>query len=242
MPVWTAWSSRWTARWPEPSWPSATCSATRPSPPMRRAPRRGSPARGCPSRSCRRSSPPCGARAPGADQRALAVVVADDDAAMALAESAAAFLPPDTAAFLPSRGVGWGSGLDPAPHLVGERHRGLHALARGGLVAVSADALIERIEPAARRPAPVALRLGRGAAVRRPRPLARRRRLRALRGGRGARPVLGARRPGRRVPDDRPRAGAGGVLRRPGRAALGLLGVHPALAARPLRRPDPPGR
>ena len=87
-------------------------------------------------------------------------VVADDDAARALAESAAAFLPPDTAPFLPSRGVGWGSGLDPAPHLVGERHRGLHALARGGLVAVSADALIERIEPSGRRPAPVELRLG----------------------------------------------------------------------------------
>jgi transcription-repair coupling factor (superfamily II helicase) len=96
----------------------------------------------------------------GGERRALAVVVADDDAAMALAESAAAFLPPDTAAFLPSRGVAWGSGLDPAPHLVGERHRGLHALACGGLVAVSADALIERIEPPARRPAPVALRLG----------------------------------------------------------------------------------
>ena len=96
----------------------------------------------------------------GAEPRALAVVVADDDAARALAESAAAFLPADTAAFLPSRGVGWGSGLDPAPHLVGERHRALHALARGGLVAVSADALVERIEPPDRRPAPVRLRLG----------------------------------------------------------------------------------
>ncbi len=95
-----------------------------------------------------------------AEPRALAVVVADDDAARALAESAAAFLPPDTAAFLPSRGVGWGSGLEAAPHLVGERHRGLHALAAGGLVAVSADALIERVEPPGRRPAPVALELG----------------------------------------------------------------------------------
>jgi transcription-repair coupling factor (superfamily II helicase) len=96
----------------------------------------------------------------GATPRALAVLVADDDAARSLAESAAAFLPPDTAAFLPSRGVGWGSGLDPAPHLVGERHRGLHTLAQGGFVAVSADALIERVEPPGRRPAPVALRLG----------------------------------------------------------------------------------
>jgi transcription-repair coupling factor (superfamily II helicase) len=96
----------------------------------------------------------------GLDPRALAVVCDDDDAARALAESAAAFLPPDTAAFLPSRGVGWGSGLDPAPHLVGERHRALDALARGGLVAVSADALIERVDPPGRRPAPVELRLG----------------------------------------------------------------------------------
>ena len=96
----------------------------------------------------------------GAEPRALAVVCADDDDARSLAESAAAFLPPDTAAFLPSRGVGWGSGLDPAPHLVGERHRALHALARGGLVAVSADALIERVDPPDRRPAPVELRLG----------------------------------------------------------------------------------
>jgi transcription-repair coupling factor (superfamily II helicase) len=95
----------------------------------------------------------------GLDPRALAVVCADDEAARALAESAAAFLPPDTAAFLPSRGVGWGSGLDPAPHLVGERHRALDALARGGLVAVSADALIERVDPPGRRPAPVELRL-----------------------------------------------------------------------------------
>ncbi len=96
----------------------------------------------------------------GAEPRALAVVCADDDDARSLAESAAAFLPPDTAAFLPSRGVGWGSGLDPAPHLVGERHRALHTLARGGLVAVSADALIERVDPPDRRPAPVELRLG----------------------------------------------------------------------------------
>ena len=96
----------------------------------------------------------------GVGPRALAVVCEDDDAARALAESAAAFLPPDTAAFLPSRGAGWGSGLDPAPHLVGERHRALDALARGGLVAVSADALIERVDPPDRRPAPVELRLG----------------------------------------------------------------------------------
>ena len=160
MPVWTAWSSRWTARWPGPSWPSPTCSATRTF-----AAYAARTAAGI--TRARVSEPILPALVAalwrsreGAEPRALAVVVADDDAARALAESAAVFLPPETAAFLPSRGVGWGSGLDPAPHLVGERHRGLHALARGGLVAVSADALIERIEPPGRRPAPVGLRLG----------------------------------------------------------------------------------
>lgn len=49
----------------------------------------------------------------GMQPRALAVVVADDDAARSLAESAAAYLPSDTAAFLPSRGVGWGAGSTP---------------------------------------------------------------------------------------------------------------------------------
>ena len=48
-------------------------------------------------------------------------------------------------AYLPSRGAAYGSGLDPRPHLVGERVRALDALARGGLVAVSADALVERV-------------------------------------------------------------------------------------------------
>ena len=40
----------------------------------------------------------------------------------------------DQVALLPSRGVRWGSGLDPAPHLVGERARALEVLAAGGLV------------------------------------------------------------------------------------------------------------
>ena len=35
-------------------------------------------------------------------------------------------------ALLPSRGVHWGSGLEPPPHLVGERARALDVLARGG--------------------------------------------------------------------------------------------------------------
>ena len=45
---------------------------------------------------------------------------------------------------LPSRGVRWGSGLAPPPHLVGERARALDVLERGGLVCASALALAER--------------------------------------------------------------------------------------------------
>ena len=56
----------------------------------------------------------------------------------ALAEAAAPFLPGAPVAYLPSRGAAYGSGLEPAPHLVGERALALHALAEGGLVAVSA--------------------------------------------------------------------------------------------------------
>ena len=45
--------------------------------------------------------------------------------------------------------------------------------------------------------------------------------------------VAGPRRRRRRVPDDRPRADAHRAVRRRGRARLGLLVAHPALAARP---------
>jgi transcription-repair coupling factor (superfamily II helicase) len=94
------------------------------------------------------------------EPRGLAVLVGDDDAARTLSEAAAAFLPGEPVAFMPSRGAAHGSGLDPAPHLAGERARALHTLAAGGLVAVSADALVERLPPPGARPAPVELRLG----------------------------------------------------------------------------------
>jgi transcription-repair coupling factor (superfamily II helicase) len=92
--------------------------------------------------------------------RGLVVVVDDDEAAHALAESAAPYLPGAAVAYLPSRGAAYGSGLEPAAHLVGERALALDALAQGGLVAVSADALVERIAPVDRRPAMVELDLG----------------------------------------------------------------------------------
>jgi transcription-repair coupling factor (superfamily II helicase) len=92
--------------------------------------------------------------------RGLVVVVDDDEAAHTLAESVAPFLPDAPVAYLPSRGTGYGSGIEPAAHMVGERALALEALAGGGLVAVSADALIERIQPRDRRPAAVELERG----------------------------------------------------------------------------------
>src|SRR6185437_10235860 len=50
-----------------------------------------------------------------------------------------------------------GSGLDPAPHLVGERARALDILAAGGLVVASAAALAEPMPPVAARPEPIRL-------------------------------------------------------------------------------------
>jgi transcription-repair coupling factor (superfamily II helicase) len=95
----------------------------------------------------------------GSERPALAVVVEDDEAAHSLADAVSGYIDGDCA-YLPSRGAPWGSGLDPAPHLVGERLRALDVLARGGFVAVSADALVERIPPPDRRPRPIELRRG----------------------------------------------------------------------------------
>ena len=63
-------------------------------------------------------------------------------------------------ALLPGRGVRWGSGLEPPPHLVGERARALDVLAGGGLVCASATALAEGVPPLAARAEPVRLDVG----------------------------------------------------------------------------------
>ncbi|HET7758710.1 MAG TPA: transcription-repair coupling factor [Gaiellaceae bacterium] len=92
--------------------------------------------------------------------RALVVVLPDDADARDAAEGARWFLGEDGVALLPSRGVRWGSGLEPPPHLVGERARALEVLDAGGLVCASAAALAERLPPADARPAPIALAAG----------------------------------------------------------------------------------
>jgi transcription-repair coupling factor (superfamily II helicase) len=92
--------------------------------------------------------------------RALVVLLPEDADARDAAEGAAWFLGDEAVGLLPSRGVAWESGLAPPPHLVGERARALHVLARGGLVCASARALAEGLPPAEARPEPIGLRPG----------------------------------------------------------------------------------
>src|SRR5919106_6789360 len=93
-------------------------------------------------------------------ERALVCLVPEDADARDAAEAATWFLGPERVALLPSRGVHWGSGLEPAPHLVGERARALDVLADGGLVAASAAALAEPVPPPDARPQPIRIAPG----------------------------------------------------------------------------------
>ena len=79
----------------------------------------------------------------------LVIVFPDDAEARDAAEAAGWFLGDEHVALLPSRGVSWGSGLEPPPHLVGERARALDVLEAGGLVSASATALSRPGNPAA---------------------------------------------------------------------------------------------
>ena len=88
------------------------------------------------------------------------MLLPEDADARDLAEAAGWFIGAEHVALLPGRGVRWGSGLEPPPHLVGERARALDVLAGGGLVAASASALAEGIPPAAKRPEPIRLEVG----------------------------------------------------------------------------------
>jgi transcription-repair coupling factor (superfamily II helicase) len=92
--------------------------------------------------------------------RPLVVLAPEDADARDIAEAAAWYLGDEQVALLPSRGVSWGSGLEPPPHLVGERARALDVLAAGGLVSASAAALAEPMPPPDARPAPIRIRPG----------------------------------------------------------------------------------
>src|SRR5439155_1974506 len=87
--------------------------------------------------------------------RGLVVLLPEDADARDAAEAARWLLGAERVALLPSRGVRWGSGLEPPPHLVGERARALDVLAAGGLVCCSAAALAEPLPPTEARPEPI---------------------------------------------------------------------------------------
>src|SRR5207253_6617501 len=92
--------------------------------------------------------------------RALVVLVPEDADARDTADAVSWFLGEERVALLPSRGVTWGSGLEPAPHLVGERARALDVLTAGGLVCASAAALAEPMPPPKTRPEPIRIAPG----------------------------------------------------------------------------------
>ena len=92
--------------------------------------------------------------------KGLLVLLPEDADARDGAEGASWFLGTHRVALLPSRGVSYASGLEPPPHLVGERARALDVLAAGGLVCASAAALAEGMPPLAARPLPVRLVVG----------------------------------------------------------------------------------
>ena len=89
----------------------------------------------------------CSPRSTCARAGALVVLLPEDADARDAAEAAAWYLGDEQVALLPSRGVRWESGLEPPPHLVGERARALDVLAAGGLVCASAAALAELLPP-----------------------------------------------------------------------------------------------
>jgi transcription-repair coupling factor (superfamily II helicase) len=93
-------------------------------------------------------------------ERPLVCLVPEDVDARDVADSVSWYLGDDVVGTLPSRGVSWESGLEPPPHLVGERARALHVLERGGLVVASARGLAEPAPPLASRAGSIDLRAG----------------------------------------------------------------------------------
>lgn len=93
-------------------------------------------------------------------QRGLSCLLPEDTDARDTAEAVSWFVGDELVAFMPSRGVRPGSGLEPPPHLVGERARALDVLAAGGVVCVSAAALAEGMPPVWARPERIDLAVG----------------------------------------------------------------------------------
>jgi transcription-repair coupling factor (superfamily II helicase) len=90
----------------------------------------------------------------------LVCLFPEDADARDAADAVAWFLGEDRAALYPSRGVRLDSGLEPPPHLVGERARALVVLTAGGLVCASAVALAEPVPPPEARSEPLRVAVG----------------------------------------------------------------------------------
>jgi transcription-repair coupling factor (superfamily II helicase) len=93
-------------------------------------------------------------------ERGLVCLLPEDAEARDTAEAISWFLGEADVAFMPSRGVSPESGLEPPPHLVGERFRALDIHAAGGLVCVSATALGEAMPHQKVRPERIAIAVG----------------------------------------------------------------------------------
>jgi transcription-repair coupling factor (superfamily II helicase) len=85
-------------------------------------------------------------------ERPLVCLFPEDEHARDAADAIAWFVDPTRVGLFPSRGVRRDSGLEPPPHLVGERSRALEVLAAGGVVCASALALVEGVPPQTERP------------------------------------------------------------------------------------------
>jgi transcription-repair coupling factor (superfamily II helicase) len=92
--------------------------------------------------------------------RPLVCIFPEDEQARDAADAVAWYLAPTSVGLFPSRGVHLGSGLEPPPHLVGERARGLDVLAAGGLLCASAIALAEAMPAPDARPGSLRLTPG----------------------------------------------------------------------------------
>jgi transcription-repair coupling factor (superfamily II helicase) len=92
--------------------------------------------------------------------RGLVCLLPDDEDARDAAEAAAWYVGGDSVAFLPGRGVTRDSGLRPPPHLIGERLRALDVLSNGGLVCISAGAIVERLPAPGERPGAIKIEVG----------------------------------------------------------------------------------
>ena len=157
------------------------------------------------------------------ERPALSVLVDDDDAARELAEAVVAYRPGAPVGYLPQPRRWTGARRSsPPPHLVGERARALDVLARGGIVAVSAEAA-RRAHRRARPPhraGPGAPSATRSSATTSSRPSSQPATSASAARVEERGQVVGPRRRRRRLPDDRPRAAAHRAVRRRGRARL----------------------